>query len=153
MRPDVCVHVISLICMRDLSHSRCESRIIWLKLVGTSNCSCLRISFAFDKFSQSYLVVTIFSNEIYEFIVTRSSRDQKFPEKEKNSARAVVSWYKCLSHPSITDSKEPQNALLLIVMQKQSFSREPILLYSTGLRKNSKEDSPPSTGLFGRPLT
>jgi len=51
------------------------------------------------------------------------------------------------------DSKEPQNALLLLVVPKQSFPREPILLYSTGLMNNSKEDSPPSTGFLGRPLS
>jgi len=50
-------------------------------------------------------------------------------------------------------SKEPQNALLLIVVQKQSFPLEPILLHSTGPINNSKEDLPPSTGLLGRPLT
>ena len=106
----------------------------------------------FDKFSQSYLAVTFCSHEIYEFIVTRTSRDRKFPEKKKLSARDVISWYKCFSHPSITDSTQPQNALLRIVVQKQSFPREPNLLYSTGLSTNITEDPPPSTGLLGRPL-
>ena len=40
----------------------------------------------------------------------------------------------------------------MIVVQKQSFPREAILLYLTGLINNSKEDPPPSTGLLGRPL-
>jgi len=35
---------------------------------------------------------------------------------------------------------EPQNALLRIGVQKQRFSREPNLLYSTGLLTNSTED-------------
>jgi len=72
----------------------------------------------FDKFSLSYIVVIFFPHEIYEFIVTRTSRDRKFPEKNPLSARDVVSWYKYFSHPSITDSKDPQNALLLVVVQR-----------------------------------
>ena len=38
------------------------------------------------------------------------------------------------------------------MVQKQSFPRGPILLYSAGLLDNSKEEPPPSTGLLGRPL-
>jgi len=57
------------------------------------------------------------------------------------------------SHPSITDSTEPQNALLRIVVQNQSFSQKPILVYLTGLITKSTEDPPPSTGLLGRPLS
>jgi len=57
------------------------------------------------------------------------------------------------SHSSSTDSKEPQNALLLIVVQGRSFPREPILLYSTGLINNIIEEPPRSTGLLGRPQT
>jgi len=44
-------------------------------------------------------------------------------------------WYKYFSHPSITDSKEPQNALLLIVVQEQSLPRDYILLHSTEVIK------------------
>ena len=55
-------------------------------------------------------------------------------------------------YKSITDNTEPQNALLLIVVQKQSFPREPILFYSTGLMNNSKKDPSPSTGHLSRPL-
>ena len=40
----------------------------------------------------------------------------------------------------------------LIVVQKHSFPRKPILLYSTGLLNNSKKEPPPSTGVLGRPL-
>jgi len=50
---------------------------------------------------------------------------------------------KKINHTSNTGSKEPHNALLLIVVQKQSFRREPILLDSTGLIKNSEEDPSP----------
>jgi len=39
------------------------------------------------------------------------------------------------------------------MVQKQSFPREPIQFYSTGLIHNSKEEPPPSTGLLGRPLS
>ena len=59
----------------------------------------------------------------------------------------------CQCHMSITNSTEPQDALLRIVVQKQSLSRQPNLLFSTGLLINRTEDSPPSTGLLGRPLS
>jgi len=52
-----------------------------------------------------------------------------------------------------TNSKEPQNAWLLIVVQKRSFPRESSLLYSTRRINNSKEEPPPSTGLLCRPVT
>ena len=126
----------------------------WLKLVGTHIFSFLVI-FGLWQILPVVFCRNIFSTrdlEIYEFLVTRTSRERKFPEKEKSSARDVVFWYECFSHPSITDSKEPQNALLLTVKQKQSFPRKPILLYSTGLLNNSKKEPPPSTGLLGRPL-
>ena len=71
-------------------------------------------------------------------------KNRIFPGKKKHKYHQV--------YPSITDSTEAQNALLRIVVQKQSFSREPILLYSTGLITESTEDPPSGTGLLGRPL-
>ena len=104
----------------------------WLKLVGTHIVSCLGIP-GLRQILQVVSCRSFYPHEIYEFIVMRTSRDRKFPEKKKVSARHVVSWYKIFSHSSTTNSKQPQNAVLLIVVQKQSFPREPILLYSRGL--------------------
>ena len=53
----------------------------WLELVGTHIFLFWEFP-AFDKFSQSYLVVSFIPHEIYEFIVTRTSRDWKFPDKK-----------------------------------------------------------------------
>ena len=73
-------------------------------------------------------------------------KDRKFPERKK------YQYHLSFNYPSMTDGKEPQNALLLIVVQKQSFPREPILLYSSRLINNSKEDPSSITGLMSRPL-
>ena len=80
--------------------------------------------------------------------ITRRDTTWKFCQRSRKEKIYVPLSF---SHPSIPDSKEPQNALLLTVAQNQSSPREPILLYSTGLINNSKEDPPSSTGLLGRP--
>ena len=70
----------------------------------------------------------------------------EFSRKEKISVPTVFSHYK------ITNSNQSENALLLIVVLKESFQFIPILLYSTGLTNNSNYTLPPRTGLLGRPL-
>ena len=124
---------------------------MWLKLVGTD----IFLFWEFlvvDKFSLSYPVVSFFLHEIKKIIFTRTSRDRKFQENKKCSARKVVSWYKYFSHPLITDSNQTQNSNCLIVVHKRSFEPWTILLYSTGLINNCNQTPPPSTGLLGRPL-
>jgi len=74
-------------------------------------------------------------------------KDRKFP---KNKKMKVPTSFR---HPSITDSNEPQIPSVLIVIQKQSVQREPILLYSAGLINTSNQPTPLSTGLLGRPLS
>ena len=71
-------------------------------------------------------------------------RQKKILKKEKIYVSTIF------SNPSITGSKEPQNVLQLIEVPKQSFPREPSLLYSAKLV--NKRGPPPSTGLMGRPL-
>jgi len=77
-----------------------------------------------------------FPHEIGEFIITRTwrpSRDRKFQQKKIWSARDVVSWYKYFSGlPSITNSKEPQNGLLLMVVQNEVFHENPFYFTQQG---------------------
>ena len=54
-------------------------------------------------------------------------KDRQFPDMKK------YMYHQVLATRQLQIVKEPQNALLLLVVQTQSFPQEPILLYSTGL--------------------
>jgi len=72
----------------------------------------------------------IFSTQINKFEIEDVTRPE-IQRNEKMIARDVVSYYKTFGQPEITYSNGSENALLMIVVLKQSFQLEPIVVSST----------------------